>query len=96
MEGVERLSDDEVAAAASRLGWERQGDRMARTVKLADFGAAMQFVNAVAMLAEAANHHPDIAIHWNTVELVLWTHTAGGITQADVDLAGAIDDILPA
>jgi 4a-hydroxytetrahydrobiopterin dehydratase len=53
----------------------------------------MQFVNAVALLAEGANHHPDIAISWNRVTLRLSTHSAGGLTQLDLDLAAAIDGI---
>ena len=91
---MERLSDEEVEAAASRLGWERRGDRLVRVVERNDFGAAMEFVNTVAQLAEAANHHPDIAISWNKVELTLWTHTAGGVTSADVEMAGAIEGLL--
>jgi len=91
---VERLSDDAANAAAERLGWERRGDKLVRLVERNDFGAAMEFVNAVAMLAEASNHHPDIAISYNKVELTLWTHTVGGITDADVELAGAIEGLL--
>ncbi len=91
---MERLADDAVQAAAERLGWELRGDKLVRLVERHDFGAAMEFVNAVAMLAEAANHHPDIAISWNKVELSLWTHTVGGITGADVELAGAIEGLL--
>lgn len=91
---MERLSDDAVdAALAGGLAWERgpAGDRLVKTVEREDFVGAMQFVNAVADLAESRNHHPDIAIHWNRVELELWSHTAGGVTQADLDLAGEID-----
>jgi 4a-hydroxytetrahydrobiopterin dehydratase len=91
---VERLSDDAVDAAASGLGWERKGDRLVRIVERQDFGHAMEFVNTVAQMAEAANHHPDITIRWNIVELTLWTHTAGGVTQADVEMAGAIEGLL--
>lgn len=93
---VERLSDDAVnAALASGLGWERSPseDRLVKAVERKDFLQAMRFVNGVADLAEARNHHPDIAIHWNRVELQLWTHTAGGVTQADIDLAAEIDRI---
>lgn len=91
---MERLSDDAVAAAASGLGWEQREDKLVRVVQRQDFAHAMEFVNTVAQLAEATNHHPDISIHWNTVELTLWTHTAGGVTQADVDMAGAIEGLL--
>lgn len=91
---MERLSDDAVTEAAQRLGWEHKGDTLVRVVERGDFAHAMEFVNALAQLAEAANHHPDIAIHWDKVELTLWTHTAGGVTQADVDMAAAIEGLL--
>ena len=88
---AELLDDDAVNRALDGLQWERVGDRLEKTVKRKDFAEAMVFVNAVAQLAEDADHHPDLAISWNTVRLALWTHVAGGITQADVDLAGRID-----
>ncbi len=91
---MERLPDEAVEAAATRLGWERRDDKLVRVVERKDFGQAMEFVNTLAQLAEAANHHPDISIRWNTVELSLWTHTAGGVTQADVDMAAAIEGLL--
>lgn len=62
-------------------------------VKRKDFVEAMKFVNELADLAEAANHHPDIAISWNTVTLRLATHDAGGLTQLDLDLAAQIDGL---
>ncbi|MGH9127017.1 MAG: 4a-hydroxytetrahydrobiopterin dehydratase [Acidimicrobiales bacterium] len=89
----ERLADDAVAAGLEGLAWERQGDELVKVVTRADFGAAMEFVNGVAMLAEGANHHPDIAISWNKVTLNLSTHSAGGLTQADLDLAAGIDGL---
>ena len=91
---MDRLPDEAVDGAASRLGWERRDEKLVRVVERKDFGHAMEFVNTVAQLAEAANHHPDISIRWNTVELTLWTHTAGGVTQADVDMAAAIEGLL--
>ena len=92
---MERLPDSAVAEAAERLGWERQGDKLVRQFEFEGFGHAMEFVNAAAQLAEAANHHPDIDIRWNKVVLALWTHSAGGVTQADVDMAGAVEGLLP-
>ena len=65
------------------------------TVKLHDFAAALAFVNAVGAAAEAANHHPDIDIRWNTVRLVLTTHDSGGITLLDLALAGVVDRLRP-
>jgi 4a-hydroxytetrahydrobiopterin dehydratase len=87
------LDDDAVASALGGLAWEREGDELVKTVKLKDFAQAMRFVNAVAEAAEAANHHPDISISWNTVRLQLSTHSAGGITQKDLDLARRIDEL---
>jgi 4a-hydroxytetrahydrobiopterin dehydratase len=72
--------------------WEREGDAIAREWKLADFAAAIAFVNRVAEAAEQANHHPDIHVHgWNRVRLELSTHSQGGVTQADLDMARRID-----
>ncbi len=63
-----------------------------RELKFADFAAAIAFVNRVAELAEAANHHPDILVHgWNKVRLTLSTHSEGGLTGADFELAAQID-----
>jgi len=87
------LDDNAVASALGGLAWEREGDELVKTVKLKDFAQAMKFVNAVAEAAEAANHHPDISISWNTVRLQLSTHSAGGITQKDLDLARRIDEL---
>lgn len=85
------LDDDAISAALARLEWERQGDELVKEHKSRDFAGAMAFVNAVAERAEAANHHPDIDIRWNTVTLRLSTHSAGGLTQADLDMAREID-----
>jgi 4a-hydroxytetrahydrobiopterin dehydratase len=91
------LTQAEVDLALDEQGlhWAREGDVLVTTVKLHDFGAALDFVNAVGAAAEAANHHPDIDIRWNTVRLVLSTHDSGGITLLDLALAGAIDRLRP-
>jgi 4a-hydroxytetrahydrobiopterin dehydratase len=88
-----RLDDDAISAALAGLQWVREGDELTKTEKLADFSAALAFVNAVGALAEAANHHPDIDIRWNTVMLRLSTHSAGGLTAKDLELAAAIDNL---
>ena len=91
------LPTDEVDAALAerKLRWTRDGDELKTSVKLADFQGALDFVNAVGAAAEAANHHPDIDIRWNRVNLVLTTHDSGGITRFDLALAAAIDDLRP-
>jgi 4a-hydroxytetrahydrobiopterin dehydratase len=90
---AELLQDSEIDERLGALdGWRREGDAIVRDRELADFAAAMVFVNAVADAAEAANHHPDILIHgWNKVRLTVTNHSAGGLTQADFDLAATID-----
>ena len=90
------LDDGAISAALTGLQWERQGNELAKVHKGRDFAAAMKFVNAVAERAEAANHHPDIDIRWNTVTLRLSSHSAGGLTQADLDLAKEIDGLAAA
>ena len=74
--------------------WSEVDGALERTFKLADFAAALTFVNNVGELAEAENHHPDIAIHYNRVTLRWWTHTAGGITDRDRDLAEQTSGLL--
>jgi 4a-hydroxytetrahydrobiopterin dehydratase len=89
---VDLLSDEEITAALAGLpAWTRTGSSISRTVELKDFRDAMLFTGAVAYMAEKANHHPDILIQWNRVTLTLSTHSAGGLTAADVALAGHLD-----
>jgi 4a-hydroxytetrahydrobiopterin dehydratase len=89
-----RLDENQIAAALALLPqWPRQGDAIARTFQFKDFPAAMKFVDAVAVAAEQAWHHPDIDIRWNKVTLTLTTHDAGGLTQKDFDLARQFDQL---
>jgi 4a-hydroxytetrahydrobiopterin dehydratase len=88
------LSDAEIERRLVGSEWIRNGQAIARECKLADFAAAIAFVNRVAELAEAADHHPDILLHgWNRVRLELSTHSAGGLTAADFALAAQIDGL---
>ncbi|HSJ28989.1 MAG TPA: 4a-hydroxytetrahydrobiopterin dehydratase [Acidimicrobiia bacterium] len=73
--------------------WTIDGEILERTFTFPDFGASIGFVTRVAILAEKANHHPDIDIRWNRVRLALTTHDAGGLTDNDVSLARAIDEL---
>ena len=72
-------------------GWSEVDGALERELRFGDFAAAMAFVNRVAELAEAENHHPDIAVHYDRVTLRWWTHTAGGITDRDRELAAKTD-----
>jgi 4a-hydroxytetrahydrobiopterin dehydratase len=72
--------------------WRREGETIVRDLKFADFAEAMAYVNRVAELAEEVNHHPDILVHgWNRVRLTLTTHSAGGLTDNDFQMARRID-----
>ena len=71
-----------------------KGTRLSRRFEFRNFVEAMEFVNRVADLAEAQGHHPDIAIHWNKVDLLLWTHAIGGLHENDFILAARIDRLL--
>lgn len=68
-------------------GWTEVDKALERTFQLDSFVDALSFVNRVGELAEAENHHPDIAIHYDKVTLRWWTHTADGITDHDRELA---------
>ena len=89
------LAEQELRESLIGSDWRREGDAIVREWKLADFAAAIALVNRVAELAEQANHHPDIHLYgWNKVRLELSTHSEGGVTQADLDMAARIDVLL--
>jgi 4a-hydroxytetrahydrobiopterin dehydratase len=88
------LSEQEIQQRLAGSEWRPDGQAIAREWALADFDAAIAFVNRVAELARAADHHPDILVHgWNKVRLQLSTHSAGGLTEADFALAAQIDGL---
>ena len=91
---MDKLSDTQRDDALTRLtDWEAKGDAIVRTFRLRDFARAIDFVNAVAEMADDANHHPDIDIRYNKVTITLTTHSAGGLTRNDIELAAGIDGV---
>jgi 4a-hydroxytetrahydrobiopterin dehydratase len=89
-----RLTDPDIADRLSASEWTRSGDEIVRELQFVDFVEAVAFVDAVAAAAEEANHHPDILIHgYRNVRLTLSTHSEGGLTAADFELAGRIDGL---
>ncbi|EUA11537.1 putative pterin-4-alpha-carbinolamine dehydratase [Mycobacterium kansasii 732] len=89
------LTDEQVDAALPGLnGWERVDGVLRRSVKFPAFLDGIDAVRRVADHAEAKNHHPDINIRWRTVTFMLVTHSEGGITQNDIDMARDIDAIV--
>jgi 4a-hydroxytetrahydrobiopterin dehydratase len=91
-----QLWDDErvIDALEGLTDWQRDGNAIVRTATLPSFPAAIEAVRAVAEIAEARNHHPDIDIRWRTVTFRCSTHSEGGITNLDIELAGEIDRVL--
>ncbi|TDE09058.1 4a-hydroxytetrahydrobiopterin dehydratase [Jiangella asiatica] len=89
------LDDDGVRVALAGLPhWSGDTSAITRTVKAPDFMTGIRIVDDVAAAAEAADHHPDIDIRWRNLRFTLATHSEGGVTQRDVDLAGTIDEIV--
>ena len=92
-----RLSDTERAAALTRLGdwtYDANADAISRDFKFKDFSEAFAFMTRVALLAQAANHHPEWSNVYNKVSITLTTHDAGGVTANDIALAEAIDKLV--
>jgi 4a-hydroxytetrahydrobiopterin dehydratase len=95
--GIPPLTADQAETMRSETpDWklEQNGTRLTRRFEFEDFRKAMEFVNRVADVAEEEQHHPDIAIHWNKVDLVLWTHKIGGLHENDFILAAKVDRLL--
>jgi 4a-hydroxytetrahydrobiopterin dehydratase len=88
------LSDEQIDNGLRSLsGWTREGDALRKQFKRRDFVGSVEFVNAIAPVAEHMNHHPDIGISWDTVTVTLSTHSQGGITENDIELAAKIDGL---
>jgi 4a-hydroxytetrahydrobiopterin dehydratase len=89
-----KLSPDELEMALKTVpDWQVEDGNIVRRFEFKDFVGAMAYVNQVAELAESAWHHPDIDIRWNQVKLALCTHSEGGLTAKDFDLARRIDGL---
>jgi 4a-hydroxytetrahydrobiopterin dehydratase len=89
------LTDEQIDAALPDLdGWERVDGALRRSVRFPAFLAGIDAVRRVGEHAEARDHHPDIDIRWRTVTFVLVTHSEGGITYKDLDMARDIDGIV--
>ncbi len=90
--GVVPLEKKEVEKYLNAVGaWSLKKNHLWRTFTFAEFLPAMEFVNKVARLAEQEGHHPDFHIHYNLVELEIWTHAINGLTENDFILAAKID-----
>ena len=95
--GIPSLSEEEaqrLLANAPNWRLEEGGTRLVRRFEFEDFKKAIEFVNRVAEIAEEEGHHPDITIHWNKVDLTLWTHKIGGLHENDFILAAKVNRLL--
>ena len=90
----ELLDEDEIDALLRDLpGWEREGETIGKAFDRGDFAGSVEFVRRVAEPAEAMNHHPDLTISWSEVRVSLSTHSAGGLTARDFELARRIEQL---
>ncbi|MFQ5944649.1 MAG: 4a-hydroxytetrahydrobiopterin dehydratase [Anaerolineae bacterium] len=86
------LSDSEIEAGLAQLeGWRRRGPSIRKQYQFPSFMDGIAFVNRIAELAEAADHHPDIMVTWRRVTISLSTHSEGALTHKDLQLAGQIE-----
>ena len=94
--GVPKMTPAEAEEALRSLdGWDpRDGStRIHKHYRFKDFRQAMRFVNALAELAEDEGHHPDFTVHYNTVDVTLWTHAVGGLSENDFIVAAKLDEL---
>jgi 4a-hydroxytetrahydrobiopterin dehydratase len=88
------LGNDEIEAKLAGLdGWERQGEAIAKAFDRGDFVGSVRFVDSLVAPAEEMGHHPDLGVSWNTVTVTISTHSEGGLTAADFELAAKIDGL---
>jgi 4a-hydroxytetrahydrobiopterin dehydratase len=86
------LGDEEIEAKLAELdGWERRGEAIVKAFRRGDFVGSVRFVDALVAPAEEMGHHPDLEISWDTVTVTISTHSEGGLTAADFELATKVD-----
>jgi 4a-hydroxytetrahydrobiopterin dehydratase len=93
--GVPKLAPDKVQELLKQLdGWSVRDERLQKHFRFKNFKQAMAFVNGIAEIAEEENHHPDFRVHsWNSVDVEIWTHAIGGLSENDFILAAKIDRV---
>lgn len=92
--GVPKLTPKETAKYLKQVdGWEARDDKIYKTRTFFDFAEAMDFVNGMAEIAEDEGHHPDFAVHFNRVDVTIWTHAIDGLSENDFILASKIDEL---
>ncbi|HZE50765.1 MAG TPA: 4a-hydroxytetrahydrobiopterin dehydratase [Jatrophihabitantaceae bacterium] len=91
----ELLTQDVIDQRLTTLhaGWSGTTKELRRSIEFADFPTAVEFVNRLAPSCEELDHHPDLALRWRWVDVVLATHSAGGVTDLDLTLAERVDEV---
>ena len=91
----ELLGESEITAALVDLhpGWVGSTENLHRSIQFADFLTAVEFINRIAPRCEELNHHPDLALRWRWIDVLIVTHSAGGVTGMDVQLARIVDEV---
>lgn len=93
--GVPKLGPDQVAPLVTQLpAWRVEDEKLHRQFRFGDFREAMAFLDRVADLAEDEGHHPDFCVHYNRVDMSIWTHAIGGLSENDFILAAKVDRLL--
>jgi 4a-hydroxytetrahydrobiopterin dehydratase len=89
-----RLGEEEIEARLGELeGWRREGEAIVKEFELDDFMGSVDFINRLAPVAEELNHHPDLQVSWNKVVVSITTHSEGGLTENDFELAKSVDPL---
>ena len=87
-----KLSEEEIGEKMGDVeGWDREGDAITKSYDRGDFVGSIKCVDSIVEPAEEMNHHPDLSISWSEVKVTLSTHSEGGLTESDFELAGKID-----
>ncbi len=92
---MEKLTESKINEALKRLnGWKFAENRLQKEYVFEDFSSSVDFINSILPVANSMNHHPDVCISYNRVNVLLTTHDAGGVTQKDLELAEKIDRLI--
>lgn len=92
--GVDKLGSELIHGLLHKVeGWEEHNEKIHKSFKFKDFVNAMKFINQVADIAETEGHHPDFCVHYNRVDVTIWTHAIGGLSENDFILAAKLDKI---
>lgn len=94
--GTPPLEEEKIAELLKQIsGWILKDGHLFKKFKFKNFVEAMKFINSVADVAESEGHHPDFCVHYNKVEIEIWTHAINGLSENDFILAAKIDKIMP-